>query len=84
MKNLFESIVQLIKSGETAAFAVVIRTEGSTPRKVGSKMAVLKDGKTVGTLGGGDLEKKVIEEAINVIEQGKPKIALRWTSKRGN
>lgn len=38
-------------------------------------MIIMKDGKTVGTLGGGDLEKKVIEEAINVIKQGQPKIA---------
>jgi xanthine dehydrogenase accessory factor len=75
MKNLFESITELIKSGEAAALAVVIRTEGSTPRRVGAKMIIMKDGTTVGTLGGGDLEKKVIEEAINVIKKAQPKIA---------
>ena len=75
MKNFFENIAELIKSGEPAAFAVVIKTEGSTPRRVGAKMIILKDGKTVDTLGGGDLEKKVIEEAINAIKQRQPKIA---------
>jgi len=75
IKNFFENIAELIKSGEPAAFAVVIKTEGSTPRRVGAKMIIVNDGKTVGTLGGGDLEKKVIEEAINAIKQGQPKIA---------
>jgi xanthine dehydrogenase accessory factor len=75
MENLFDYIVELMKTGETAAFAVVIRTEGSSPRRVGAKMIIMNDGTTAGTLGGGDLEKKVIEEAMNVIKQGRPKIA---------
>ena len=52
MKSFFEKIVEVKKSGEPAAFAIVIKIEGSTPRKVGAKMVVLKDGKGVGTLGG--------------------------------
>jgi xanthine dehydrogenase accessory factor len=75
MENFFEKIVELKKSGEPAAFAIVIKIEGSTPRKVGAKMVVLKDGKALGTLGGGDLEKRVIEEAINAIKQRQPRIA---------
>ena len=76
MEDFFEKIVELNKSGEPAAFAVVIKTEGSTPRKVGTKMVILRDGRIVGTLGGGDLEKRVIEEAINAIKQGQPRIAF--------
>ena len=38
-------------------------------------MVVLKDGKTIGTMGGGDLEKRVIEEAVEAIRQGNPRIA---------
>ncbi len=75
MKNFFEKIAELKKSGELTAFGIVIKIEGSTPRKVGAKMVVLKDGRTVGTLGGGDLEKRVIEEAINAIKQKQPRIA---------
>ena len=75
MENFFEKIVELKKSGEPAAFAIVIKIEGSTPRKTGAKMVILKDGKTVGTLGGGDLEKRVIEEAMDAIKQGQPRMA---------
>jgi xanthine dehydrogenase accessory factor len=74
MKNLFETIGDLGSAGESFAFSIIIKTEGSTPRKVGAKMIILKDGKTLGTLGGGDLEKRVIEEAVEVIKQGEPRI----------
>jgi len=32
MENFFEKIAALKKSGEPASFAIVIKTEGSTPR----------------------------------------------------
>jgi xanthine dehydrogenase accessory factor len=75
MESLFERIIDLKKSEKPFSLAIIVKTEGSTPRRVGAKMIIMKDGKTIGTLGGGDLEKKVIEEGINVIKQGKPKIA---------
>jgi len=75
MENLFETIVDLKKSGKPAALVVIIKTKGSTPRKAGAKMIVLKDGKTIGTMGGGDLEKRVIEEAMKALRQGEPRIA---------
>jgi len=75
MENLFETIVDLNKSGKPAALAIIIKTKGSTPRKAGAKMIVLKDGKTIGTMGGGDLENRVIEEAVEALRQGEPRIA---------
>ncbi len=75
MEVLFETIVNLKKSGEPAALAIIIKTKGSTPRRVGAKMIVLKDGRIIGTMGGGDLEKKVIEEALEAIRQTEPRIA---------
>lgn len=74
MKDIFEVIIDLRKTEGPAALAIIIRTEGSTPRKVGTKMIILKDGKTVGTMGGGDLEKRVIQEAIESIRRGEPRI----------
>jgi xanthine dehydrogenase accessory factor len=38
-------------------------------------MIVFKDGKAIGTMGGGNLEKRVIEEAIEAINAGTPRIA---------
>jgi len=75
MEDIFETLAGLQKAGELVAVAIVIRTEGSVPRKPGAKMIICKDGKTVGTLGGGDLENRVIQEARGAIEQGTPRIA---------
>ena len=74
MENIFESILYLQKTGQPAALVIITRTKGSTPRRPGAKMIVLKDGKTIGTMGGGDLEKKVIEEAVKAINVGEPRI----------
>lgn len=73
--EIFETVTELIQSGKSIALAIIIKTKGSTPRRTGAKMIVLKDGKTNGTMGGGDLEKRVIEEAMETIRQGEPRIA---------
>jgi len=44
-----------------AAYCVIVKTKGSTPRKVGAKMVVYEDGNITGSIGGGNLEKKVMK-----------------------
>ncbi|HPU30609.1 MAG TPA: XdhC family protein [Syntrophorhabdaceae bacterium] len=75
MEDIFEKIIEMKKKGTPSALAIVIRTEGSVPRKPGAKMVVTRDGNIFGTLGGGDLENRIIKEAIKAIEEGKPKTA---------
>jgi xanthine dehydrogenase accessory factor len=74
MRNIYETIADLMRTGEAFALTAIIKTKGSTPRRVGAKMIVLKDGKTIGTMGGADLEKRVIDEAIAAINAGEPRI----------
>jgi xanthine dehydrogenase accessory factor len=74
MKGIFQTVADLMKTGESVAIATIVRTEGSTPRKPGTKMIIRKDGKIIGTMGGGDLEQRVIEEALEAIRQGEPRI----------
>ncbi|SJZ33518.1 XdhC/CoxI family protein [Selenihalanaerobacter shriftii] len=52
---------------DTLALATIIDTSGSTPRKAGSKMVVLPDGRTVGTIGGGCGEAEVRQKALDII-----------------
>ncbi len=56
MKTMYKKIYEELKSGCDVVLASIIKSEGSTPRKEGAKMAYLKDGKTVGTVGGGAIE----------------------------
>jgi len=74
MKDIFQKLADIEKEGGQAALAIVVRTKGSTPRKAGSKMIVMEDGSTVGTLGGGGLEKKVVEESLEALKGGKVKL----------
>ena len=75
MKNIHEEILSIINSNKNAALCIVVSTRGSTPRKPGSKMIVYEDCKISGTIGGSELEKKVIENAINVIKTKKPNLS---------
>jgi len=72
--KLFELITRELDKGKTVALAIIIEKIGSGPRDVGAKMAVLPDGTTLGTLGGGPFERRVIENAIEAIRTGKPRI----------
>ena len=69
MIDIYDEIAGLKKSDRKAALCTVINTKGSAPRKIGAKMIVFEDGSIKGTIGGGDLEKKVIDEAIEVINK---------------
>jgi xanthine dehydrogenase accessory factor len=58
--------------GERVCVATVVRREGSAPREVGAKMVISSTGKTAGTVGGGIVEKGVIDKAPEVMKTGKP------------
>jgi len=73
MADIYQEIVRIKAEGEEAALVTIVTTTGSTPREEGAKMLVKADGSILGTIGGGNLEAQVIEEAIKVIGQGKPK-----------
>lgn len=74
MKELFAEIAERTAQGEKIALATVYATRGSTPRKVGAKMLVRADGSIAGTIGGGCGEAEVWQEAMNVLESGRPSV----------
>ena len=45
-----------MKRAEDVALVTIVATNGSTPQRVGAKMLVYADGRTVGTVGGGCYE----------------------------
>ena len=74
MKDIFQKLADTQKGGTQAALAIVVRTRGSTPRKAGAKMIIMEDGSTFGTLGGGDLERKVVEESLEALRGGQARL----------
>jgi xanthine dehydrogenase accessory factor len=73
MADIYQEIVRIKEEGEEAALVTIVSATGSTPREEGAKMLVKPDGSITGTIGGGSLEAQVIDEAVKVIKQGKPK-----------
>src|SRR5829696_6637285 len=74
MNTIFQALSELEKNSESAALCTVVKSEGSTPRHVGSKMLVYPDGKFIGTIGGGDLEHRVLDEAWRSISDGESRM----------
>src|SRR5437870_7410508 len=61
-------------SGKGVAMATVITTWGSSPRPVGSQLAVDDQGAFVGSVSGGCIEGAVVKEALAAIADGKPRL----------
>jgi len=62
------------EEGRTVALATVVQTWGSSPRPVGSHLAIDQDRNFVGSVSGGCIEGAVIHEALEVMEEGKPRM----------
>lgn len=73
MNSIYQALSELEKTNGSAALCTVVKSEGSTPRHVGSKMLVYPDGKFIGTVGGGDLEHRVLDEAWMALSDGEPR-----------
>jgi len=55
-EDIFRAVVAALEQGQDAALVTIVRTSGSTPQRVGAKMLVYPDGRTLGTIGGGCYE----------------------------
>ncbi|NLE45736.1 MAG: xanthine dehydrogenase [Chloroflexi bacterium] len=71
LESIYESVLELIRQGQTGALATITAATGSTPRGVGAKMLVYEDGHTLGTVGGGSIEARVLDEARSAMEVGR-------------
>lgn len=71
---MIAELAATIDAGEAAVLATVVRTHRSVPRRPGSKMLVFADGRTVGTVGGGEMEHRVRLEATDALNDGRPRM----------
>jgi xanthine dehydrogenase accessory factor len=72
--TIFEALTDLERTNSTGALCMIIRSRGSTPRHVTSKMLVYPDGHIIGTVGGGEVENRVIKEALGAMQDKKPRL----------
>ena len=75
MRDVLAELEEWGAAGEEIALATVVETWGSSPRPLGSKMAVTRSGRMAGSVSNGCIEGAVFDEAQTVLKSGKAKIA---------
>jgi xanthine dehydrogenase accessory factor len=71
MASIYQFLADLEAHHQPVALCTVVKTSGSTPRHRSSKMLVQHNGQILGTVGGGELENRVIKEALLSLQDGK-------------
>jgi len=74
MPSIYNALSELEQTHQPAALCIVVKTSGSTPRHITSKMLVYPDGHILGTVGGGELENRVRKEALASLQDGQPRL----------
>ena len=71
--QILNELLAAQETGETVVLATIIKARGSTPRHTGTKMILYENGRSSGTIGGGELEARVYEVAQEVMQDGQPR-----------
>ncbi|HKM60228.1 MAG TPA: XdhC family protein [Candidatus Bathyarchaeia archaeon] len=69
--ELLNEAACLLESRKRLVFCTVVEKKGHGPRDVGAKMIVMENGKTFGTIGGGNLERSLVDECLKALKEGK-------------
>ena len=74
MRDVLPDITRWQQNGERVALATVVKAIGSSPRRAGAKMAISESGSMTGSVSGGCVEADVVLHALEVLEEGKPRL----------
>jgi xanthine dehydrogenase accessory factor len=74
MKDILATASAWQAAGDTTAIATVVETWGSSPRPLGSQMAVSASGRMAGSVSGGCVEAAVAEAAARSFADGVPQV----------
>lgn len=72
--DLFDQIAAWRTAGEDVALATLVKVYGSAPQPLGAKMAVSGSGAMAGSVSGGCVEGAVVQEALEVLAGGGPRL----------
>jgi xanthine/CO dehydrogenase XdhC/CoxF family maturation factor len=73
-EDVLETALNWKQAGRQVAVATVTSTWGSSPRPAGSQLVVDDKGAMVGSVSGGCIEGAVVREALEVMQDGKPRL----------
>jgi xanthine dehydrogenase accessory factor len=72
--SLYAALSEAEQAGRDSALCTIVRERGSVPRHTGTKMLVYGDGTILGTIGGGEMESRVITAALAALRTGQPQM----------
>ncbi|MEN6410150.1 MAG: XdhC family protein [Anaerolineaceae bacterium] len=72
--SLYQSLAEIEARGDSAVVCTIIESSGSTPRHQDSRMIVYPDGQFTGSVGGGEVESRVLAEAKIVFTDGHSRV----------
>ncbi|AIR62377.1 hypothetical protein LH23_17455 [Cedecea neteri] len=81
--NIFSEAAKLEEQNRPFALAQIVDSRGSTPRH-SAQMLVLDDGSILGTIGGGMVERRVIDEALEAINEKAARMFHGRMARNGN
>ncbi len=70
---MLRAALAAMDEGIEAAMVTVIGVGGSAPRDLTARMLVYRGGEIVGTVGGGQWERRLIQQALEVLDTGRPR-----------
>jgi xanthine dehydrogenase accessory factor len=72
MRNIYPKLVEMHKKGRLSVLATITKQSGPSPRGIGTKCLIFDDGSFAGTVGGGVVEARTLQEAKKVFEKPLP------------
>ena len=83
-KEMIKAVLEQEPDHSPKVLATIVARKGSAPRGIGTKMLILRNGKCIGTIGGGCMEANVIQKARLMVEAGMPKARICQVDMTGN
>jgi xanthine dehydrogenase accessory factor len=71
VREIAQALLSVLASGQPGALATVVRVRGSTPQQPGARLLLRADGSTLGTVGGGAIERVVLEALAKTLQTGR-------------
>ena len=77
-EDFLSQISKIKKSGKSYVVVTLVNVLGSAPQEVGARIIVGEEGLIYGTVGGGKVEAKVIETAIDLLKKEEGHLFAQW------
>ena len=73
-RQILSELLGTQEAGTPVVLATIIKARGSVPRQSGAKMLIYGDGRISGTIGGGEMEARVVQEALACLADGQTRV----------